>query len=91
MFKPGTKPLDVIYPGVEQYLEKQQGMIDGIPPSDGLDPSNYQNFALTDDAVIFFFSQGEIFSESAGAVQASVPRATLAAAVGVALYAGAKP
>jgi hypothetical protein len=28
--------------------------------------------------VLFFFSQGEVFSESAGPVQASVPRATLA-------------
>jgi hypothetical protein len=78
LFKPGTKPLDLIYPAVEQDLEKQQGLIDGIPPSVGLDPSRYQNFALTDDAVLFFFSQGEVFSESAGPVQASVPRATLA-------------
>lgn len=78
LFKPGTKPLDVIYPEVNRYLQKQQGMNDPVPPSEGLDPANYQNFALTDDAVIFFFSQGEIFPESAGAVQASVPRATLA-------------
>ena len=79
LFKPGTKPLDVIYPAVEQDLQKQQGVIDGIPPSVGLDPSKYQNFALTDDAVIFFFSQGELFAEAAGPVQASVPRSTLAA------------
>ena len=78
LFKPGTKPLDVIYPAVQQYIQKQQGLIDGIPPSVGLDPSKYQNFALTDDAVIFFFGQGELFAESAGPVEASVPRATLA-------------
>ncbi len=78
LFKPGTKPLDVIYPAVEQYIQKQQGLIDGIPPNVGLDPSKYQNFALTDDAVIFFFGQGELFAESAGPVEASVPRATLA-------------
>ena len=78
LFKPGTKPLDVIYPAVEQDLQKQQGVIDGIPPSVGLDPSKYQNFALTDDAVLFFFSQGELFAEAAGPVQASVPRSTLA-------------
>ena len=40
LFKPGTKPLDVIYPAVEQFLQKQQGMIDGIPPSVGLDPAD---------------------------------------------------
>jgi len=79
LFKPGTKPLDVIYPAVEQDLQKQQGVIDGISPSVGLDPSKYQNFALTDDAVLFFFSQGELFAEAAGPVQASVPRSTLAA------------
>jgi len=78
LFKPGTKPLDVIYPAVEQFLQKQQGMIDGIPPSVGLDPAKYQNFALTDDSLIFFFSQGELFTESAGPVEASVPRATVA-------------
>ena len=79
LFKPGTKPLDVIYPAVEQDLQKQQGVIDGIPPSVGLDPNKYQNFALTDDAVLFFFSQGELFAEAAGPLQASVPRSTLAA------------
>jgi Protein of unknown function (DUF3298) len=78
LFKPGTKPLDLIYPAVQQDLQKQQGEIDGIPPSVGLDPSKYQNFALTDDAVLFFFSQGELFAEAAGPVQASVPRSTLA-------------
>ena len=78
LFKPGTKPLDVIYPAVEQYLQKQQGMIDGIPPSVGLDPAKYQNFALTDDSLIFFFSQGGMFAESAGPVQATVPRAAVA-------------
>ena len=68
----------MIYPAVEQYIQKQQGLIDGIPPNVGLDPSKYQNFALTDDAVIFFFGQGELLAESAGPVEASVPRATLA-------------
>ncbi|MGX9790668.1 esterase [Mycobacterium sp. MMS18-G62] len=78
LFKPGTKPLDVIFPEVNKYLQKQQGMIDPIPPRDGLDPANYQNFALTDDSVIFFFGQGEMFAEAAGATQAPVPRAVLA-------------
>lgn len=78
LFKPGTKPLDVIYPEVNKYLQKQQGMVDPVPARDGLDPANYKNFALTDDSVIFFFGQGEMFAEAAGATQASVPRAMLA-------------
>ena len=78
LFKPNTKPLEVIYPAVEQYLQKQQGLIDGIPPSVGLDSAKYQNFALTNDSLIFFFSQGELLAESAGPIEASVPRATVA-------------
>ncbi len=78
LFKPGTKPLDVIYPEVNRYLSQQQGLIDAIPKTAGLDPAKYQNFALTDDSLIFFFSQGEMFAESAGPVQASVPRAAVA-------------
>jgi hypothetical protein len=78
LFKPGTKPLDVIYPEVNRNLHDDQGMTDDIPQSEGMDPANYKNFAITDDAVIFFFSQGEMFAEAAGAVQASVPRAMLA-------------
>ncbi|HYZ69672.1 MAG TPA: esterase [Mycobacterium sp.] len=78
LFKPGVKPLDVIYPAVQQYLQKQQGLIDGVSPSVGLDPAKYQNFALTDDSLLFFFSQGELIAESAGPIEASVPRATIA-------------
>lgn len=77
LFKPGTKPMDVIYPEVHRYLQRQ-GTIDPIPPGDGMDPAKYQNFALADDSLIFFFSQGELFPESAGPVQATVPRAAVA-------------
>lgn len=78
LFKPGTKPLDVIYPEINKSLQRDQGMIDVIPEHEGLDPANYKNFALTDDSVIFFFSQGEMMAEAAGPVQASVPRAVVA-------------
>jgi hypothetical protein len=78
LFKPGTKPLDVIYPQVNNYLSKEQGVIDAIPQSSGLDPANYEHFALTDDSLIFFFGQGQMFPESAGPVQATVPRAAVA-------------
>ena len=78
LFKPGTNPLDVVFPVVESELQKQSGLEVAVLPGDGLDPENYQNFALTDDAVIFFFGQGELLPEAAGANQASVPRAILA-------------
>jgi hypothetical protein len=50
-----------------------------VLPGDGLDPQNYQNFAITDDSVIFFFGQGELLPEAAGASQANVPRSAVAA------------
>jgi Protein of unknown function (DUF3298) len=78
LFKAGTEPLTVIYPEVDRYLQEKQGVIDSIPPSVGLDPANYQNFALTDDSIIFFFSQGEMIAPAAGPVQAKVPRAAVA-------------
>lgn len=76
LFKPGTKPMDVIYPEVDRYLESQG--IGPVSPADGTDPAKYQNFALTDDSLIFFFSQGELLPETAGPVQARVPRAVVA-------------
>jgi hypothetical protein len=79
LFKPDSRPLDVIFPIVQNDLEKQTGVDQAILPSDGLDPAKYQNFAMTDDALIFFFGQGEVLPESAGAIQATVPRATVAA------------
>jgi hypothetical protein len=78
LFKPGSRPLDLVYPEVNRYVERQQGLIDPVPPAGGHDPAKYQNFAITDDSVIFFFSQGELFPDSAGPVQATVPRAALA-------------
>ena len=78
LFRPETKPLEVIYPIVQRQLQKQSGVEPAVPSGVGLDPTHYQNFAITDDAVIFFFGQGELFAEAAGATQVSVPRDELA-------------
>jgi Protein of unknown function (DUF3298) len=77
LFKSDANPLDVIFPIVQRELQRQTGVERAILPGDGLDPSNYQNFALTDDAVIFFFGQGELMPEVAGATHVAVPRAAL--------------
>jgi Protein of unknown function (DUF3298) len=79
LFKPDARPLEVIFPIVQRDLEKQSGIQQAVLPDDGMDPAKYQNFALTDDALIFFFAQGELLPDSAGAIQASVPRAAVAA------------
>lgn len=78
LFRPGTRPLDVVYPAVQRDLQAKTGIDQPVLPADGLDPQNYQNFAVTDEAVIFFFGQGELLPAAAGAIQASVPRAALA-------------
>ena len=43
----------------------------------GHDPSNYQNFAITDDQLIFYFAQGELLPSFAGATQVQVPRSAI--------------
>ena len=78
LFVPGGKPFEVIFPIVQRDVQKQLGTDVPISPGGGLDPSNYQNFAITDDALIFFFSQGELLPEAAGAMEVSVPRAAVA-------------
>jgi hypothetical protein len=78
LFRPGTRPLDIVFPVVQSQLQSSTGIDAPVLPADGLDPQNYQNFAVTDDSVIFFFGQGELLPEAAGATQATVPRAVLA-------------
>jgi hypothetical protein len=77
LFAPGTKPLEAIFPIVQRELDRQTGLTGVISTGDGMDPSHYQNFAITDDAVIFFFGQGELLPSDAGATSASVPRTSL--------------
>jgi hypothetical protein len=78
LFKPGTKPLDVIFPIVQSEVTRQLGVDVPISPSDGLDPAKYTEFAVTDDSVMFFFGQGEMMAGAGGALQATVPRAAIA-------------
>ena len=77
LFAPGTDALEVIYPIIMRNLAQQLGEPSIAPVGDGLDPVHYQNFVITDDAVIFFFGQGELLPEAAGALQSSVPRSAI--------------
>jgi hypothetical protein len=78
LFRRGVRPLDVVYPAVQKQLQSTTGIDQPVLPGDGLDPQNYQNFAITDDSVTFFFGQGELLPEAAGATQATIPRTELA-------------
>lgn len=75
LFAPGSKPLEAIFPVVQRELGREAG-VPGllIPPGDGLDPAHYQNFAITDDELIFYFAPGELQSLNAGASTVHVPR-----------------
>jgi Protein of unknown function (DUF3298) len=77
LFVPGAKPLDVIFPIVRGQLERDVAPSGVISPADGLDPTHYQNFALTDDDLIFYFGQGELLPATAGANVVHVPRAAV--------------
>lgn len=77
LFAPGSKPLDAIYPIVQRDLGSQTGLGAAILPGAGLDPSHYQNFAITDDELIFFFAPGELLPPFAGATHARVPRSAI--------------
>lgn len=74
LFRQGTAPFPIILPLVQAEVDKQLGQPVTISPGDGLDPTKYQNFAITNDSLIFFFSQGDVLPEAAGALQIAIPR-----------------
>ncbi len=74
LFEPGTTPLDSIFPLVQRDLERQSLFGATILPAIGMDPAHYQNFAITDDQLIFYFAPGEMLPPFSGLVQAQVPR-----------------
>jgi hypothetical protein len=73
LFKPGTKPLDVLNPIVLQQLQKAGA--DWVV--NDLDSNTYRNFAITDDAVIFFFGEDQVIRDNMGSHQVAVPRTEL--------------
>ncbi|MFL6087768.1 MAG: esterase [Mycobacterium sp.] len=70
-------PLKTVAPIVQAELQKQTAPPAAIAPTALYDPNNYQDFAVTNDGVIFFFSQGQLLPEAAGAAQVLVPRAAI--------------
>ena len=76
LFKPGADPVAVLDPIVAAELKKQ---LPGAPVADNpVGAEMYKNFALTDDAVLFFISQGQWTISAAGSQTVSIPRTQLA-------------
>jgi hypothetical protein len=70
-------PLKTVAPIVQAELQKQTGQPVAIAPAALYNPTNYQDFAVTNEGVIFFFSQGQLLPDAAGATQVLVPRSAI--------------
>lgn len=80
LFLPGSNPLTVIDPIVEQSLKTQLGdYADAtmIQQGTGTDPANYQNFTITPDGLTFFFPPYQVAPYVAGPQTVTIPLASL--------------
>lgn len=77
LFRPGTQPLQEILPIVQKTLADRYRATVSIPPATGLQPASYQSFAITNDAIVFFFDQNAL-QPAMEATQVSVPRNAIA-------------
>ncbi|OBH53573.1 esterase [Mycobacterium sp. E2479] len=77
LFQPGTQPLQAILPIVQKTLADRYRATVSIPPATGLQPASYQSFAITNDAIVFFFDQNAL-QPAMEATQVSVPRSAIA-------------
>jgi hypothetical protein len=77
LFRPGTQPREVLDPIVQRALDKRGAT--GNLTLDDLGANAYENFAITDDAVIFFFDQDGLLPHERGPLTVDVPRTELAA------------
>lgn len=77
LFKPGADAVAVLDPLVKDELEKA---LPGAPPigDNPIGADMYKNFALTDDAVLIFLSQGQWALSAGGPQTISIPRSELA-------------
>jgi uncharacterized protein DUF3298 len=78
LFKPGADPVAILDPIVQREMDKHWQGYGGPAPRNTLGARTYQNFALTDDSVIFYIPQGMWLAEVAGPQPISVPRSELA-------------
>jgi hypothetical protein len=75
LFAPGSNPMDAIYPAVAADLARQfYDRNFTLSPTVGRNPIHYQNFAITDDAVTFYFDVSEFLPFEAGAIYSTVAR-----------------
>jgi Protein of unknown function (DUF3298) len=76
LFKPGTQPMEVLNPIVQPELDKHGAT--GSLTLDDLGAKAYQNFAITDNAVLFFLNQDGLLPHEKGPLTVEVPRTEIA-------------
>ena len=74
LFKAGTRPVEVLDPIAQRAMDERWPDSGGPAQTNTLSAKMYQNFAITDDSVIFFIDQGQWLPDAAGPVEVSVPR-----------------
>lgn len=82
VFPEAGNPLDVIAPVVQAALTEKFGDAadaEWIASGAGPDPVNYQDFALTDDSVIFYFEPYQVAAYVFGPSEVEIPLSDLAA------------
>jgi uncharacterized protein DUF4232/uncharacterized protein DUF3298 len=82
LFKPGVNPVDVLSPVAEPLLTERFGA-ELIPDLREAGSNAYRNFAITDDAVIFFLGESQLHVSNSGPFQFSVPRGRLDSALAI--------
>ena len=76
LFNPGTQPMGVLNPIVQPELDKHGAT--GSLTLDDLGAKAYQNFAITDNAVLFFLNQDGLLPHEKGPLTVEVPRTEIA-------------
>jgi hypothetical protein len=76
LFRPGAQPTAVLNPIVQRELDRHGAT--GALTLEDLGAKAYENFAITDDAVIFFFDQDGLLPHERGSLTVEVPRTELA-------------
>jgi hypothetical protein len=75
LFAPGINPMDAVYPVVVADLARKYSTrkLTPSPP----DARRFQNFAITDAAVTFYFDSGDMLPDYLGGITSTVPRAKI--------------
>lgn len=76
LFKPGSNPLSVLNPIVGTVILKRDPT--ATEAANDLTADSYQQFAITDDTIVFYFNQDGLLPHEDGPLQVAVPRSEVA-------------